>query len=43
VPEAESWAAQELSIPMFAEMTSAERAHVVAACLHAVGVVEARP
>jgi dTDP-4-amino-4,6-dideoxygalactose transaminase len=42
VPEAEGWAAEELSIPMFAEMTSAERAQVVAACLQAVGAVEAR-
>jgi dTDP-4-amino-4,6-dideoxygalactose transaminase len=42
VPEAEAWAAEELSIPMFAEMTSAERAHVVAACLQAAGAVEAR-
>lgn len=36
VPHAEAWAAEELSLPMFAEMTSAEREHVVAACLDAV-------
>lgn len=39
VPEAEAWAAEELSLPMFAELTPAEREHVVATCRDAVSAV----
>jgi dTDP-4-amino-4,6-dideoxygalactose transaminase len=38
VPAAEEWAAHELSLPIFPELTSGERAHVVAACLEAASL-----
>jgi dTDP-4-amino-4,6-dideoxygalactose transaminase len=33
VPVAEAWAAQELSLPIFPELTALERDHVIEACL----------
>jgi dTDP-4-amino-4,6-dideoxygalactose transaminase len=41
-PVAGEWAAQELSLPMFPELTSAEREQVIAACLHATEVAGLR-
>lgn len=40
LPEAEAWAAQELSLPMFAELTDAETRRVVEACKMACKVVK---
>jgi dTDP-3-amino-3,4,6-trideoxy-alpha-D-glucose transaminase len=42
VPEAEAWAAEELSLPMFPELTAGERDRVIAACHAALGVAAGR-
>jgi dTDP-3-amino-3,4,6-trideoxy-alpha-D-glucose transaminase len=40
LPEAEAWAARELSLPMFAELTEAELERIVAACRTACETIE---
>jgi dTDP-3-amino-3,4,6-trideoxy-alpha-D-glucose transaminase len=42
VPSADAWAAEELSLPMFPELTAGERDRVIAACHAAIGVAAAR-
>jgi dTDP-4-amino-4,6-dideoxygalactose transaminase len=42
VPEAEAWAAEELSLPMFPELTAGERDRVIAACHSAIAVAPGR-
>ena len=42
VPETDTWAAEELSLPMFPDLTAGERDRVIAACHAAIGVTAGR-